>query len=240
MSPPAGRRPASGRPPPRTLRRGPGRRGPRGRGAGGQAAPRRRKERRSAPGTCGAGARRAPWRMEERGPAPPGQAADRPSLSGLPAAATTTPTLSIAVPVAPVEAHPQRDVHLHAAARVRDVAEVQQRRPPASRTPSAAGGRGPWRRRGRRTGTSCDRPGPGPGATMTAAVTVFSVLTTRTSGNARWIDSPRLSSLQTPSVGGKPADMSSALATSIKHLARELLGPRGLAAPRARPCPPWR
>ena len=36
------------------------------------------------------------------------------------------------------------------------------------------------------------------------ALTVFSAFTTRASGKARWICSPRLSSLQTPSVGGIP------------------------------------
>ena len=53
---------------------------------------------------------------------------------------------------------------------------------------------------------------------MTAAVTVLSALTTRTSGSARWICSPSESSLQTVSVGGMPREKSSGLATSTSTL----------------------
>src|SRR5215210_3383390 len=53
---------------------------------------------------------------------------------------------------------------------------------------------------------------------MTSALTVFSALTTRTFGNARWICSARLSSLQTERVGGRPSEKSSGLATSMRTL----------------------
>ena len=61
-------------------------------------------------------------------------------------------------------------------------------------------------------------PSTSAGSTITRAVTVFSVLTTRTSGSARWICSASESSLQTVSVGGIPCEVSSGLATSMSTL----------------------
>ena len=49
---------------------------------------------------------------------------------------------------------------------------------------------------------------------MTNAFIVFSVFTTRASGNARWICSPRLSVFTTDRTGGMPCEKSSGLATS--------------------------
>ena len=63
---------------------------------------------------------------------------------------------------------------------------------------------------------------------MTNALTVFRVLTTRASGKARWICSPRLSVLATDSVGGIPCEKSSGLATSMTTLPARRPAPAGL------------
>ena len=57
---------------------------------------------------------------------------------------------------------------------------------------------------------------------------MFSALTTRVSGNARWICSARLSSPPTEQRGGKPPEKSSGLATSTRTL------PASASAPAAR------
>src|SRR6266568_3769650 len=67
---------------------------------------------------------------------------------------------------------------------------------------------------------------------MTSALMVLSVLTTRASGNARWICSPRLSVLQTPSVGGIPEVGSMGLAMSISTLPARLAAPAAARASR--------
>ena len=59
---------------------------------------------------------------------------------------------------------------------------------------------------------------------------MFSAFTTRASGNARWIRSPRLSSLHTDSVGGIPWLKSSALATSISTLPARFSAPAASSA----------
>src|SRR5436190_10887322 len=63
----------------------------------------------------------------------------------------------------------------------------------------------------------CD-PGTIDGSTITLAFTVFRDLTTRASGNARWICSPRLSVLQTVRIGGMPPEKSSGFETSSRTL----------------------
>ncbi len=66
--------------------------------------------------------------------------------------------------------------------------------------------------------------------TITVALIVFSAFTTWASGNARWIRSPRLSSLHTDSVGGMPWLKSSALATSIRTFPARFSAPAASSA----------
>src|SRR5690606_4635992 len=61
-------------------------------------------------------------------------------------------------------------------------------------------------------------PGTSDGSTITPAFTVFSVLTTRVSGNARWICSASESVLHTVRHGGMPCEKSSGYAMSIRNL----------------------
>ena len=65
---------------------------------------------------------------------------------------------------------------------------------------------------------------------MTLALIVFSALTTRASGKARWIRSARLSSLQTVSVGGIPWLKSSGFATSIRTFPARFSAPAASSA----------
>ena len=59
---------------------------------------------------------------------------------------------------------------------------------------------------------------------------MFSVLTTRVSGKARWICSPRESVSFTSSVGGMPWEKSSGLDTSTSTLPARLLAPASVSA----------
>jgi hypothetical protein len=79
--------------------------------------------------------------------------------------------------------------------------------------------------------TACS-PGTRVGSTITWQFIVLSAFTTRASGKAAWIRSPRLSSLQKASVGGKPCDASSGLAMSIRVLPERFSLPAALSASR--------
>ena len=127
----------------------------------------------------------------------------------------------------PVEAQPERQVHLGPAGGA-DVAEIEDRvRQPAERRRAApAPGLG-VRRRSPQTKTR-GRRGRGRGRPSPRQFIVFSALTTWVSGKAAWICSPRLSSLQTESVGGNPPEKSSGLATSTSTLPAQVRRARGL------------
>src|SRR3954447_11953048 len=68
-------------------------------------------------------------------------------------------------------------------------------------------------------------PGTRPGSTITFAFTVFSDLTTRASGNSRWICSATESVLQTVRLGGNPCEKSSGFETSTTTLPARLSAP---------------
>jgi len=73
-------------------------------------------------------------------------------------------------------------------------------------------------------------PGMSPGFTITSALIVLSVFTTRASGNARWMRSPRLSVLELRMAGGNPAEKSSALEISTSTLPARFAAPAASSA----------
>ena len=87
------------------------------------------------------------------------------------------------------------------------------------------------------TKTEWSPPATRPGSTMTAAVIVFSDLTTRASGKARWICSARESVSLTNRVGGKPWEKSSGLETSSSTLPARWAAPACARASREAPPP---
>ena len=103
--------------------------------------------------------------------------------------------------------------------------------------PKLRGARRPrsWQLRRSRTRTRRARRAPWRDPPLTSQFTVFSVFTTRASGNARWICSPRLSKLET----NRPGGMRSGRADSRRRRAPSRRGPpcAPSRSPRARPSP---
>ncbi len=76
-------------------------------------------------------------------------------------------------------------------------------------------------------------PASPPGSTVTGALTVLSVFTTRADGNARWICSPGESLFGTDSVAGKPREKSSGLEMSTSGLPARCASPASRSASNA-------